>query len=40
MTKDVKSEGLATLMYECGNNSEGPTCNYLMFILRGPSHLH
>ena len=34
MTKEI---GLATLVYDYGNNSEGPTCNYLMFILGGPS---
>ena len=39
MTKEI---GLDTLMYEYGNNynSEGSTCNYLMFILGGPSHLY
>ena len=39
MTKDVKS-GLSTLMYKYGNNSEGPTCNYVTFILGGHSHVY
>ena len=39
VTKDVKSEGLATLVYEYGDNSEGLVdMHYLVSVLGGPSH--
>ena len=37
LKSDKGNRASYTCVYEYGNNSEGPTCNYVMFILGGPS---